>query len=360
MRSDEQLDKCIDALIARVGALEHEVATLKGEPLAEERLTTQKNSEFAASQEFTFSKIKEKITPRKTNDTSLENAIGTRWIGRIGVLAILFGVAFFLKYSFDNELIGETGRVMLGIFWGAAFIGVGEYLQKKKNMGLYGQMLSGGGLAVLYLALYAAFALYHLIPAPLATAGMLAVTSTGMTLSVRYSVYSLAAIALLGGFLTPIMLSTGQNQPMTLFSYVLLLDIGTLLLLRFRQWPSLVAASLIGTIMLYFGWHSEYFSDDQRLLAFGIVSVFFAFYNLYILISRLYSQNTESKADQIVIFGSAAFFFQAFFSQQQWESTWPVKSFTLVLAGFEIGLAELVRRRATTARLTIASYAAVS
>lgn len=104
-------------------------------------------------------------------------------------------------------------------------------------MGLYGQMLTGGGLAVLYLALYAAFALYHLIPAPLATAGMLAVTTTGMTLSVRYSAYCLAAIALLGGFLTPIMLSTGQNQPITLFSYVLLLDIGTLLLLRFRQWP---------------------------------------------------------------------------------------------------------------------------
>ena len=92
-------------------------------------------------------------------------------------------------------------------------------------------MLSGGGLGVLYLALYAAFALYHLIPAPLAAAGMLAVTTPGMTLSVRYSTYSLAAIALLGGFLTPIVLSTGQNQPITLFGYTLLLDIGTLLLL---------------------------------------------------------------------------------------------------------------------------------
>jgi uncharacterized membrane protein len=221
-------------------------------------------------------------------------------------------------------------------------------------------MLSGGGLAVLYLSLYAAFALYHLIPAPLATVGMLAITSTGMTLSIRYSTYSLAAIALLGGFLTPIMLSTGQNQPLTLFGYILLLDIGTLLLLRFRQWPSLVVASLFGTVLIYFGWHSEFFNNDQRWLAFAIIAVFFIFYNLYILLSRLYSPNAESKVDQFVIFGSAAFFFLAFFSQQHWVSNWPVKTFTLALAGCEISLAEFARRRTPAARLIIAAYAAVS
>lgn len=359
-RTDEQRDHYIDMLLARVKILENEVLKLKGKPLSEESSTEKQYTDLNASQAVTFSKPKQKIASGKTADSSLENAIGTRWIGRIGVLAILFGVAFFLKYSFDNKLIGETGRVILGIFLGTAFIGVGEYLQKKKNMGLYGQMLSGGGLAVLYLSLYAAFALYHLIPAPLAAAGMLTVTTTGMTLSIRYSAYSLAAIALLGGLLTPIMLSTGQNQPLTLFSYILLLDIGTLLLLRFRQWPSLVAASLFGTVLLYIGWHSEFFSDAQRWLAFGIIAMFFVFYNLYILISRLYSQNRESKVDQIVIFGSTAFFFLAFFSQHHWESTWSVKSFTLVLAGIEIGFAELIRRRATAVRMTIAAYSAVS
>lgn len=360
MRTDEERDKCIDVLSARVQALEKEVAKLKGEPLTKESVSAQQNADLNAPRSFVFSKPEQKRNVSKSADSSLENAIGTRWIGRIGVLAILFGVAFFLKYSFDNKLIGETGRVMLGIFWGAAFIGVGEYLQKKKNLGLYGQMLSGGGLAVLYLALYAAFALYHLIPAPLAATGMLAVTTTGMTLSVRYSAFSLAAIALLGGFLTPIMLSTGQNQPLTLFGYILLLDTGSLLLLRFRQWPSLVAASLFGTVLLYFSWHSEFYSDAQRWLAFGVIVLFFVFYNLYILISRLYSQHVESKVDQIVVFGSAAFFFLAFFSQHHWESTWPVKTFTLVLAGIEIGMAELVRRRASAARATIAAYAAAS
>ncbi len=287
MRSDEQRDKCIDVLFERVKALESEVARLKGAPPREIKEPIRREIDLDAPREFIFVEPEQKPRPDKPVDSSLENAIGTRWIGRVGMLAILFGVAFFLKFSFDNRLIGETGRVILGMIGGAAFIAAGEYFQKRRHMELYGQMLSGGGLAVLYMALYAAFALYHIIPLPLATAGMIAVTTTGLTLSIRYSTYSLAAIALLGGFLTPIMLSTGENQALALFGYILLLDAGTLLLLRFRRWPSLVAASLAGTMLLYVSWHSDFFSYDQRPLAFGVITLFFVFYNLYVLISRL-------------------------------------------------------------------------
>lgn len=360
MRSDDERDKCIDALISRVQALENEVAILKGEPLAEEEIPVPPVNGIEIPEESFARATAPKKETNKAIDSSLESAIGTRWIGRIGVLAILFGVAFFLKYSFDNKLIGEAGRVILGIVWGAVFIGAGEYFQKKKNLGLYGQMLSGGGLAVLYLALYAAFALYHLIPAPLAAAGMLAITTTGMTLSIRYTTYSLAAIALLGGFLTPIMLATGQNQPVTLFGYILLLDVGALLLNRFRQWPSLIVASLFGTALLYFGWHSEFYNDTQRWIAFGVILLFFVFYNLYILISRLYSQKDDNILDQSIILGAAIFFFAAFFYQYNCEINWPVKLFTLILAFVEICLAMIISQPALMARITTASYAIVS
>jgi uncharacterized membrane protein len=360
MRSDEQRDRCIDVLFERIKALEVEVASLKGGTLPEEIEPSRKEIDMVKPREFVFHETPERPSPEKPQDSSLESAIGTRWIGRIGMLAILFGVAFFLKYSFDNRLIGETGRVILGIIGGIAFIGAGEYFQKKKNLELYGQMLSGGGLAVLYLALYASFALYHLIPVTLAAVGMIVVTTTGMTLSIRYSTYSLAAIALLGGFLTPFMLSTGENQPVALFGYIMLLDAGTLMLIRFRRWPSLVAASLAGTVLLYASWHSEFFTDEQRWLAFGVIALFFLFYNLYVIISRLYSRETESNLDHIVIFGSAAFFFMAFFAQYGWECTWPVKTFSLLFAAVAIGLAELVRGRAPTARMTISAYTAVS
>jgi uncharacterized membrane protein len=361
MRSDDERDKCIDLLISRVTVLESEVAMLKGEiPPVEEKVSVKQDDGIDIPDTDFIAGGEQKKETRKVSDSSLESAIGTRWIGRIGVLAILFGVAFFLKYSFDNKLIGETGRVILGIFWGGIFIGAGEYLQKKKNLGLYGQMLSGCGLAVLYLALYAAFALYHLIPAPLAAAGMLAVTTTGMTLSIRYSTYSLAAIALLGGFLTPIMLSTGQNQPLTLFGYILLLDAGTVLLNRFRKWPSLIIASLLGTALLYSGWHSEFYNDAQQWLAFSVVLLFFIFYNLYVLLARFKAQDDDMVLHQTVIFGSAVFFFAAFFFQYHGEVNWPVKIFTLCLAFVEICLAMIISRPAFNARISTAAYAIVS
>jgi uncharacterized membrane protein len=360
MKSDQELDRCIETLFQRVQALEDEVARLKGKPLTTVSQKPQQSMGQASHQKLIPSQEKKKFGFNNTSDNSLERTIGTRWLGRIGVLAILFGVAFFLKYSFENKLIGEAGRIMLGLFWGIAFLAAGEYFQKKKGLMLYGQMLSGGGLAILYLALYAGFALYHLIPAALAATGMLAVTSTGMTLSIRYSSYPLAAIGLLGGFLSPIMLSTGSNQPVTLFGYILALDIATLLLLRFRPWPSLVAASLIGTILLYTGWHQEFFSDEQLRLAFGIITTFFVFYTLYILISRQYSQRGETDLDLSIIFGSTAFFFLGFFAQHHFAFTWPVKIFTPALAAGEIGLAMVVGRFAPSARKTLAAFTAVS
>ncbi|MHB8136982.1 MAG: DUF2339 domain-containing protein [Smithellaceae bacterium] len=360
MRSNDEIDKCIDLLISRIYILEKEVAELKGEPQTEEKKSEQTCNTIEIPDAAFISKTKPKRESNKAIDSSLENAIGTRWIGRIGVLAIIFGVAFFLKYSFDNKLIGETGRVVLGLLSGVIFLGTGEYLQTKKNLGLYGQMLSGCSLAVFYLSLYAAFALYHLVPVPLAAAGMLAVTTAGITLSIRYTAYSLAAIALLGGFLTPIMLSTGQNQPFTLFGYILLLDMGTLLLVRFRTWPSLVVASGFGTVLLYFGWHSEFYGNTQQWLASSIVLVFFILYNLHIFISRSYSENRDTIFDQIVIFGSAAFFFLAFFAQCHWEITWQVKIFTLGMAAVEVFLAMLVDEQESTARTKMVSYATVS
>jgi uncharacterized membrane protein len=358
MRSEEQVNKCIDVLFNRIQQLESEVAQLKGMSPPDVSYQTESCPTEKATPLPSTDKIRHTLSTA-TSAATFENAIGTRWIGRIGVLAILFGVVFFLKYSFDNKLIGEAGRVMLGIFWGAAFIGTGEYLQKKKGMSLYGQLLSSGGLGILYLSLYAAFALYHLIPALLALVAMVAVTTTGMTLSIRYSTYSLAAIALLGGFLTPLMLSTGKNQPVTLFAYILILDIGVLLLMRFHRWPSLVAASLAGTALIYLGWHSEYFTAGQRGTGFAIIIIFYVFYTLYSVLSRVISDQKESRWDQVIILGTTAFALLAFMTQHGPDS-WAVKCFTLGLAAIEIGLAELIRRRTPGARLSCASFAASS
>ena len=356
MRTDEQINRCIDALFARIHELETEVAALKGSPVRESvapSLPKNVQLESAPAERAV------NIPLESSGGRSIENAIGTRWIGRIGVLAILFGVAFFLKYSFDNKLIGETGRVMLGIFWGAAFISAGEYLQKKRDMSLYGQMLSGGGLGTLYLSIYGAFALYHLIPAPLAMGALVVTTTTGMLLSIRYNSYSLAALALLGGFLTPIMLSTGKNQPLALFSYILLLDAGVFLLLSFRNWPTLAAASLAGTALLYTGWHFDYFTAGERTTPFAIIAIFYLFYTSYSLLTRIYSEREETRSDQSVIFGASSFFLLAFIAQQT-PHTWTLRFGVIIMAAAVLLFAEILRRLKPKAQLSIASFSGVS
>jgi uncharacterized membrane protein len=358
-RSDQERDQCIDTLIARVQELENEVLLLKGQ--------RQSDKPAISAPEEKLKQASVRVTPapepeksgKPSSAATLEKVIGTRWIGTIGIVAVILGVAFFLKYSFDNNLIGEAGRVMLGIIGGIAFLVTGEYLQKRKNLDRYAQILCGGGLAILYLSFYAAFALFHLMPVFQAAAGMMAVTTAGMTLSHRYAAYSLALIALAGGVLTPVVLTTGDNQPQVLFSYVLLLDAGTLLLLRYRQWPSLAVVSLFGTAVLYGSWHQAFYSVDQQAMAFVAVTVFFLVYNLYILFFSV-RKASESIADHLVIFGSCLFFFLAFLAQQEFAYTWPVRFFALVLAGIEIGLAGFVLRRWGTKRVSVVSYVALS
>lgn len=359
-RSEQERDQCIDLLIAKINELEKEVALLKGVIPAEEPVRNELPKPVYVTE--TPVQTSHVHVPPKQNVPypTFEKVIGTQWIGRIGVVAVILGVAFFLKYSFDNNLIGEAGRVMLGIVSGIFVLGLGEFLHKKKNLGLYGEMLSGGGLAVLYLSFYAAFVLFHLIPFSLAMLGFIGVTTTGMMLAVRYSAYSLSVIALLGGFLTPLLLSDGQNQPVELFSYILLLDAGTLLLLRYRLWPSLAVLSLFGTALIYGVWHSSFYTQEQQLFSFGVVAVVYLCYNLYIISAPLLLNQQEPTTYSTVIFGSAALFMLAFLAQEQFVITWALKFFSIALAGVEIGFAQMALRRSVSNRVTVISYVAAS
>ena len=77
--------------------------------------------------------------------------IGGNWMARVGIIALIVGVGFFLKLAFDNNWVGDTGRVALGILGGLALLGAGEYWQTRYP--IYARVLLGGGIALLYLSL---------------------------------------------------------------------------------------------------------------------------------------------------------------------------------------------------------------
>lgn len=335
-------DGRVETLLKRVERLEAEIARIKAEI---SRPGPDRTRSIPDVPPHPPSLKKEKIAPPAApvaSDVSIENAIGTKWIGRVGMVAVIFGAAFFLKYSFDNRLIGETGRIILGILSGTCFIGAGEYFQKRKNWRLYGQILTGGGLAILYLSVYAAFAFYHLVSQTLSFAALIAITATGVTLSIRYSAISIATIGILGGFLTPIMLSTGENRPVSLFLYILLLDAAIAAVVRYKMWRSLGIASQVFTALMYMAWHGKFYTTDQQLLAFGIISVLFVFYNVYVF--ALGPGKANSLADGVIIILAALFYMLAFCAPNRYADDWYLKSFVLALSAVEIAFAGLALR----------------
>lgn len=203
-------------------------------------------------------------TPGKTHSKeNLEAQLGGTWFLWVGIAAIVLGVAYFLKLAFDNNWIGPGGRVAIGILFGGGFMLWGESLQKHRYPG-YCQTVTGGGIAILYLSAYAAFNFYHLLPAWGAFLFMIVVTATAASLAARYNSLVLAFFGLLGGFLTPIWLHTGEDHQIILLTYVTLLVVGVAFLARHCNWAILDYSSFVLTIFIFLGWASEFYSAEKR------------------------------------------------------------------------------------------------
>src|SRR5947209_6283207 len=214
--------------------------------------------------------------PPKPRSSNLEEKIGKYWLNRIGVFAILIGVAYFLKFAFENDWIGPAGRVAIGLIAGIALV-IGSESFRKKNYLAFSYSLKAVGIGVLYLSLWGAFQVYHLIGSGVAFGAMIVVTGATLVMALAQDAEILAAYALIGGMATPMLLSTGQNHEVVLFSYVAMLDAAVLVIAAYKPWRRLFWLSFIGTQILYIGWSEAYYSLAQRpttiffALAFGAI-----------------------------------------------------------------------------------------
>ena len=210
-----------------------------------------------------------------------ETNIGLTWINRIAAVTLILAAAFFFRYAVDNQWIGETGRIVLGIAAGFAALGVGEWAWRRGHS-IYAQGVTALGIAVLYLSFYAAFAFYHLPAVPQAAAFFLMALTTalGGVLAMRYDTAVISILAMLGGYATPVLLSTGQDRPWILFGYILLLDVGALAVGRVKRWPYLAAVALGGTTLLYSLWFGAHFNADRQLVALAAPLAYFALFAL--------------------------------------------------------------------------------
>jgi len=210
---------------------------------------------------------------------SLENRIGSQWFNRIGILAVLIGVAWFLKMAFDNHWIGPLGRVLIGLLAGAALIAWSERFHKR-GYTIFSYSLKAIGSGTLYLSLWAAFQLYGLMPAAAAFAAMIAVTAFNGYMAWIQNSELLALYAIAGGLSTPLLVSTGGNHEVTLFTYLLMLDLAVLLLVALRPWSRLLFVSFVGTVVFILAWWSSFYTQDQALRTAFFLCCFFVPFSL--------------------------------------------------------------------------------
>jgi len=211
--------------------------------------------------------------------------MGVKLLAWIGGLAAFLAVAFFVKYSFDNNLISPEVRMALGFIAGLGLL-VGGVALSRKDYAVLAHTLCGTGVVILYAVTFACRGVYHfeffgLIPTFLL---MVLITATAFFLAVRLNAMAVAILGMLGGFLTPILLSTGVDNPFGLFGYIAILDAGLILVAVNRRWLFLVTLAAAGTIFMQVGWASEFFTSEKYfegnkiLIALGVLLGFNALY----------------------------------------------------------------------------------
>ncbi len=208
-------------------------------------------------------------------ERSLESRIGSQWFNRIGILAVLIAAAWFLKLAIDNHWIGPLGRVLIGLVAGAGLIAWSERF-RTRGYAAFSYSLKAVGSGVLYLSLWAAFSLYQLVDSTVAFAAMIAVTAFNGFLAWRQDAELLALYAIVGGFSTPLLLSTGENHEVALFTYLLLLDAAVLLLVALKPWSRLLCAAFAGTVFFFAEWSLQYYDASE----FGTTAFFLAVFFL--------------------------------------------------------------------------------
>src|SRR6476646_1346299 len=298
----------LDDLAARLSSLENEVRNLRPHavpaPKSEAavaameavspRLPVTTSAPAVPEKESVPPPIPEKFVERAVPQIAApprppinwEQFMGAKLFAWIGGLALFLGVAFFVKYSFEHNLIPPELRIAIGFVIGAGLV-VGGLLLKRKENAVTAQTLCATGILVLYAVTFACRAYYHfaffgLIPTFLL---MTLITAVAFLLSVRLNAIIVAVLGIAGGFLTPILLSTNQDNPLGLFGYIALLDIGLLALAQRQRWNALPILGAIGTALMQFAWVGAFFVPEKyfagnRVLIF--MAVFVGFQALFV------------------------------------------------------------------------------
>jgi uncharacterized membrane protein len=268
-------------------------------------------------------------TMHPSNAQDLESRIGSHWLNRVGIAAVLVGVSFFLDYAFENNWIGPSARVVIGLFAGIAIVLWSERF-RKRGYDIFSYSLKAVGIGVLYLSLWASFQVYHLLPSNLVFAAMIIVTASTCALAIAQDAEVVAIFAIAGGFATPALLSTGENHEIVLFSYLAVLDLALIVLTAIKPWRRIGVLGFIGTLVYYISWYNTFYDRAQITPTLIFATLFFAIFAAAPLL--LLRQGEDRTIPLALAFGNGVTYFLQGYSMLIAVSSTQTAWFALLLA----------------------------
>ncbi|MCX7557453.1 DUF2339 domain-containing protein [Xanthomonadaceae bacterium JHOS43] len=224
---------------------------------------------------------------------------------KIGVLVLLFGIAAALKYSVDEGWVSVPLPLRLAL---VAAIGLAAVIwgwRNRVSRPAFGVSLQGGGIGVLLLTIFAAYRLYQLLPASIAFSLVLVLIAGAAALAVLQDAMALAVLGFLGGYLAPVLLSTGSGNHVALFSFYAVLNLAVFAIAWLRHWRALNLIGFFFTFAIGLGWGLSYYRPEHVRSVEPFLILFFVFYVAIVVLHALRSpEGKHGVIDGTLLFGT--------------------------------------------------------
>ncbi|NOS94734.1 MAG: DUF2339 domain-containing protein [Cyclobacteriaceae bacterium] len=241
----------------------------------------------------------------KKEKTQWEEFIGTNLLNKIGIVILVIGVSYGVKYSIDHNLLSPITRVILGYVAGLALAVVA--LRIKPNYKTFSAVLLSGAMATFYFITYAAYDIFGLMPQAMAFVLMVLFTGFTVFAAVNYDQKVIAIIGLVGAYAVPFLLSDGSGRVLILFSYVTIVNVGILVLAFKKDWKPLYYLAFGLTWLIYAAWFMDQFDANQHLwISLSFALIYFAIFYITFLAYKLV------KADNLLMDDIAMLVFNSF------------------------------------------------
>jgi len=289
----------------------------------------------------------------------METLVAGRWLNRIGILLLIASVSYFLKYAFDNNWIGNTGRVAIGILLGTAMLPWSQWLLKR-GYSYFSEGIAGLGATVLYLSIWVGWRYYVLFSQDVAFAAMIVITAVMAAVALGRDSQRIAVLSLIGGFATPELVSTGKDAQVVLFTYILILGTGMLVIAARCVWRVLPPIAFLGSQVYFWAWYETFYRADKLERTILFATLFFLLYGALPALRAIDTRKLMEE-DTFILLASNFAYFAALYIMLWPQDRWPLTLFALGLSAAHVSVARLIppaiNNEAPLARLLYAGVA---